>query len=146
SPDMEDLLDKFFHSAPHEGLRQVGVGTGIIVSAEGHVITNNHLVDQAEIVEIKLPSDEEVRATVIGTDPRTDLAVIKVEAGSLQPAKLGDSDQLQVGEWVMALGNSFGLSGTLTAGIVSATGRCNVGIMEYENFIQTDAAINPGNS
>jgi len=146
SPDMEDLLDRFFHSAPREGLRQVGVGTGIIVSAEGHVITNNHLVDQAEIVEVKLPSDEEVRATVIGTDPRTDLAVIKVEAGSLQPAKLGDSDQLQVGEWVMALGNSFGLSGTLTAGIVSATGRCNVGIMEYENFIQTDAAINPGNS
>ena len=118
----------------------------MIVSADGYVLTNNHVVGEADEVTVLLGKNRELRAEVVGTDPMTDLAVIRIKADRLPAAKLGNSNKLKVGEWVVAAGNPFGLSDTITAGIVSATGRSNMRIAEYEDFIQTDAAINPGNS
>jgi len=118
----------------------------VIVSADGYVLTNNHVVGEADEVTVLLGKNRELRAEVVGTDPMTDLAVIRIKADRLPAAKLGNSNKLKVGEWVVAAGNPFGLSDTITAGIVSATGRSNMRIAEYEDFIQTDAAINPGNS
>jgi serine protease Do len=123
-----------------------GQGSGFIISADGYILTNNHVVGEAEKVTVKLLDGREFEAKTIGTDPPTDVAVIKIDAKNLPVLPLGDSDVLDVGEWVLALGNPFGLSHTLTAGIVSAKGRSHVGVAEYEDFIQTDAAINPGNS
>ncbi len=123
-----------------------GQGSGFIISQDGYILTNNHVVGEAEKVRVKLLDGREFDARTIGTDPPTDVAVIKIEAKNLPVLPLGDSDSLDVGEWVLALGNPFGLSHTLTAGIVSAKGRSHVNIAEYEDFIQTDAAINPGNS
>jgi len=127
-------------------LVQQGLGTGVVVSADGYILTNNHVVRNADTVTVGLPDKRTLTAKVVGTDPKTDLAVLKVNADHLQPVALGDSDALKIGEWVVAVGNPFGLSSTITAGIVSAKGRANVGLAEYEDFIQTDAAINPGNS
>ena len=118
----------------------------MIVSADGYVLTNNHVVGEADEVTVLLGKNRQLRAEVVGTDPMTDLAVIRIKADRLPAAKLGNSNKLKVGEWVVAAGNPFGLSDTITAGIVSATGRSNMRIAEYEDFIQTDAAINPGNS
>lgn len=131
---------------PTEGYVQQGAGTGFIVSTDGHIITNHHVIRDADEVTIKLSSGETHPAEVVGADPKTDLAVLKIEASDLVPAKLGGSADLRVGHWVVAAGNPFGLSSTITAGIVSAIGRSRVGIADYEDFIQTDAAINPGNS
>jgi serine protease Do len=146
----DDFFDRFFRQRiPREGLKQTGLGTGVIVSADGHILTNNHVVADADELTVRIPPNRDLTAKVVGTDPKTDVALIKIDAKDLQPAKLGDSDALEVGEWVLAMGNSFGLSETLTAGIVSAKGRANLGILGnvgYEDFIQTDAAINPGNS
>ena len=125
---------------------QRGQGTGFIVDRNGHILTNNHVVDGADEITVRLEDERSFTATVIGTDPKTDLAVLKIEAEDLQPVTLGDSDVLEVGEWVIAVGNPFGLTSSITAGIVSAKGRANVGLADYEDFIQTDAAINPGNS
>ena len=128
---------------------QQGIGSGVIVNRDGYILTNNHVVGEADEVDVTMPDGHEQRATVVGTDPMTDLAVIQIKGADLKPAKLGDSDQLKVGQWVVAAGNPFGLSNTITAGIISAMGRANMPnmrIAEYENFIQTDAAINPGNS
>ncbi|MCP4229591.1 MAG: Do family serine endopeptidase [bacterium] len=125
---------------------QEGAGSGVIVSTDGYILTNNHVVEGASEITIYTLDEQEYEATIVGTDPRTDLAVIKVEADGLPAAKLGDSDTIAVGEWVLAIGNPFQLSHTVTAGIVSAKGRANVGVADYEDFIQTDAAINPGNS
>ncbi len=124
---------------------QRGQGSGVILE-DGYILTNNHVVEDADEVTVRLLDERTLTAEVVGTDPHTDLAVLRVEADELVPAKLGDSDQLHVGEWVVAAGNPFGLASSMTAGIVSATGRANVGIADYEDFIQTDAAINPGNS
>lgn len=123
-----------------------GQGSGFIISPDGYILTNNHVVGGADKVIVKLLDGREFEATTIGTDPPTDVAVIKIDAKNLPVLPLGDSDKVEVGEWVLALGNPFGLSHSLTAGIVSATGRTSVGISDYEDFIQTDAAINPGNS
>ncbi len=123
-----------------------GQGSGFIVTPDGYILTNNHVVGEADRVSVKLLDGREFTARTIGTDPPTDVAVIKIDARDLPVLPLGDSDSLEVGEWVLALGNPFGLSHTLTAGIVSAKGRSRVGITDYEDFIQTDAAINPGNS
>ncbi len=109
-------------------------------------MTNNHVIEGADEVSVRLSDDRVFDAQVIGSDPKTDLAVIKVDAKDLHSATLGDSDAVRIGQWVVAAGNPFGLSNTLTAGIVSAKGRSNMGIVDYEDFIQTDAAINPGNS
>ncbi len=136
-----------------EELRNSGNGSGVIVSEDGLVLTNNHVIEGAEALEVRLTDGRAYTADVLGADPATDIAVLKVEASGLTPATLGDSDGLQVGDWVLAMGSPFGLSNTVTAGIVSATGRQNLGIgrnqgrtVQYEEFIQTDAAINPGNS
>lgn len=126
--------------------KQSGLGSGVIVDKDGYILTNNHVVKGADEIKVKLSDEREFKGKVIGVDPKTDLAVIKIDSNHLPVIKLGDSDKLQVGETVIAIGNPFGLSHTVTSGIVSATGRANVGIADYEDFIQTDAAINPGNS
>ncbi len=125
---------------------QVGLGSGVIVSANGYILTNNHVVESADEIEVILNDSRKARATVIGTDPDTDLAVLKIDLERLPVIVLGNSDTLQVGDQVLAIGNPFGVGQTVTGGIVSALGRNQLGINTFENFIQTDAAINPGNS
>ena len=126
--------------------KEQGLGSGVIVSPNGYILTNNHVVDHATTVTVIMPDKHEYNARVVGADPKTDLAVLKVDAGSLEPITIGDSDKVQVGDYVLAVGNPFGVGKTVTMGIVSATGRANLGIEDYEDFIQTDASINPGNS
>jgi serine protease Do len=146
-PFNDDFLRRFFSERlPREMPPQQGIGSGVIVSADGYILTNNHVVAGADEVTVTLASGRDVPAKVVGTDPMSDLAVVQVSEHGLPAATLGDSDSLRVGEWVVAAGNPFGLRDTVTAGIVSAKGRANVRIAEYEDFIQTDAAINPGNS
>lgn len=123
-----------------------GAGSGVIVSSDGYVLTNNHVVEGAKEITVTLPDKRDFIGTVVGLDPKTDLAVLKVEATDLPFVQWGDSSGLQVGEYVLAVGNPFGLNSTVTLGIVSALGRGGMGITQYEDFIQTDAAINPGNS
>jgi serine protease DegQ len=125
---------------------QVGLGSGVIVSANGFILTNNHVVEGADEIEVTLNDRRSVRAKVIGTDPDTDLAILKIELDHLPVIVLGNSDAAQVGDRVLAIGNPFGVGQTVTSGIVSALGRNQLGINTFENFIQTDAAINPGNS
>jgi len=122
------------------------LGSGVIVSSDGYILTNHHVVKDADEIKVLLPDKREFIGKVIGNDPKTDIAVIKIDAHDLPTIKWGDSDKLKVGEIVLAIGNPYGLNQTVTMGIVSAVGRANVGIAEYEDFIQTDAAINPGNS
>lgn len=127
--------------------RENSLGSGVIVSKDGYIVTNNHVIAKADEIRVLLNDKREFTGKVIGTDPKTDLAVIKINAkGDLPVVPWGDSDQLEVGEFVLAIGNPFALNSTVTLGIVSAVGRANVGIADYEDFIQTDAAINPGNS
>ena len=125
---------------------QVGLGSGVIVSASGYILTNNHVVESADEIEVILNDSRHARAKVIGTDPDSDLAVLKIELEHLPVIVLGNSDAIQVGDQVLAIGNPFGVGQTVTGGIVSALGRNQLGINTFENFIQTDAAINPGNS
>ncbi|GAC1354587.1 MAG: Do family serine endopeptidase [Variovorax sp.] len=125
---------------------QVGLGSGVIVSTDGYILTNNHVVEGADEIEVTLNDSRHARGKVIGTDPDTDLAVLKIELDKLPVIVLGNSDELQVGDQVLAIGNPFGVGQTVTSGIVSALGRNQLGINNFENFIQTDAAINPGNS
>ncbi len=126
--------------------KQSGLGSGVIVDPSGYILTNNHVIRGADEIKVTLLDKREFKGKVIGTDPKTDLAVVKIDAKDLPYIELGDSDKLKVGELVIAIGNPYGLNQTVTMGIVSATGRANVGIADYEDFIQTDAAINPGNS
>jgi Do/DeqQ family serine protease len=140
----------FFGDDPFGGSRRsLSLGSGVIVSADGYVVTNSHVVGEdlrRTRVTISLADKREVPAAIVGTDPATDLAVLKMDVKGVSVLPWGDSSKLQVGEWVLAIGSPFQLSQTVTAGIVSATGRANVGFAAYEDFIQTDAAINPGNS
>ena len=131
---------------PRELPPQQGSGSGVIVRKDGYIITNNHVVESGDEIEVTLSDKRNFMAEVIGTDPKTDLALIKIDADDLPVLAWGDSQELEVGAIVMAIGNPFGLTQTVTMGIVSAVGRANVGIVDYEDFIQTDAAINPGNS
>ena len=126
--------------------RQHGLGSGVIVTKDGYILTNNHVVDNADEVKVTLQDGREFTAKVIGRDPKSDVAVIKIDAKDLPVVPMADSDKVQVGDIVLAIGNPFGVGQTVTTGIVSATGRGNLGIEDYEDFIQTDAAINPGNS
>lgn len=126
--------------------QEQGLGSGVIVSDDGYIVTNDHVVEQADELMVLLGDKRKFPANLIGTDPKTDLAVIKIETTGLPTLPWGNSTTLQVGELVLAVGNPFGLNQTVTMGIISAVGRANVGIVDYENFIQTDAAINPGNS
>ena len=126
--------------------KQQGLGSGSIISKDGYILTNNHVVGGADRILVRLHDGQEFEAELIGADPPSDIAVIKIPANELNPIQMGNSDEMQVGETVIAIGNPFGLTLTVTLGIISAKGRSNVGITDYENFIQTDAAINPGNS
>ncbi len=133
---------------PEQGggtMKQRGSGSGVIVNGSGYILTNNHVVGKATSIEVKLSDGRRMKGTVVGTDPQTDLAVVKIDATDLPTATLGDSDKLEQGDWVVAVGSPFGLEQTITAGIVSATGRRLPG-STYDAFIQTDASINPGNS
>jgi serine protease Do len=150
--EMDPLFRQFFGQTPGRQFnipsqrRAEGLGSGVIVSPEGYILTNNHVVDGATEVHVTLNDRREYKARVVGTDSKTDVAILKIDAPDLQPVVIGDSDRLQVGDYVLAVGNPFGLGKTVTMGIVSAMGRGNLGIEDYENFIQTDASINPGNS
>lgn len=126
--------------------KSAALGSGVIFSENGYILTNNHVVKGAEDIKVVLSDKREFKGKIVGTDPRTDLAVIKINAKDLPAAKLGDSSKLKPGDIVLAVGTPFGLNSTITMGIVSAVGRSNVGIADFEDFIQTDAAINPGNS
>ncbi|OGI48607.1 MAG: hypothetical protein A2151_02665 [Candidatus Muproteobacteria bacterium RBG_16_65_34] len=153
APFMEDPFfrqffgDEFFRrfQMPRER-REASLGSGVIVSSDGYIVTNNHVIAKADEIKVLLNDKREFTGKVVGTDPKSDVAVIKINAKDLPSIPWGDSDKLEVGEYVLAIGNPFGLNQTVTAGIVSAVGRANVGIADYEDFIQTDAAINPGNS
>lgn len=145
-PGGDDFFRHFMPDMPRE-YRQQGQGSGFIISSEGYIVTNNHVVDKADTITVKLATGKEYKAEVIGTDPKTDVALIKIkDSGSLPVIKLGDSDKLRTGDWVIAIGNPFGLDQTVTAGIVSGKDRRTIGAGPYDDFIQTDAPINPGNS
>jgi serine protease Do len=141
-----DFFERFFRDQIPKDFRQQSLGTGVIIDKEGFILTNNHVVEMADEIKVKLADEKEFLAKIIGRDQKTDLALIKIESDKpLSPLPLGDSDQLDVGEWVVAIGNPFGLGNTVTAGIVSAKYR-QIGQSSYDNYIQTDASINPGNS
>ncbi|HLF24053.1 MAG TPA: trypsin-like peptidase domain-containing protein, partial [Burkholderiales bacterium] len=148
SPLYDDpLLRRFFGDigeAPPE--RVASLGSGVIVSSQGHVLTNNHVIEAADEIAVVLPGGTAVPAKIVGADPETDLAVLKLKIENPPAIAFADSDKIQVGDVVLAIGNPFGVGQTVTLGIVSATGRADLGINTFENFIQTDAAINPGNS
>lgn len=143
-PDMPPLFEEFFGGRQER--RDRSLGSGFIISHDGYIVTNNHVVREAESIQVKLSNDKVYEARVVGGDAKTDIAVIKIKANDLPVAVFGDSDRLEVGQWAIAIGNPFGLERSMTVGIISATGRSNVGIETIENFIQTDASINPGNS
>ena len=132
--------------SPEDEAPSGGMGSGVIVSPEGYILTNHHVIEGAEAIEVNLNDGRRAMAKVIGTDPETDLALLKIELSQLPVIVLGQVDSLQVGDAVLAIGNPFGVGQTVTSGIVSALGRKQLGINTFENFIQTDAAINPGNS
>jgi serine protease Do len=141
----EDFFERFFGQPPQR--EQHSLGSGVIVDKRGYILTNNHVIEQADQIEVRLSDKRKFQASVMGRDPKTDLAVIKIEAGNDLPvAALGNSNKIRIGEWAMAIGNPFGLDQTVTVGVISAMGRSDVGITTYEDFIQTDASINPGNS
>jgi serine protease Do len=143
----DDFFKRFFGDRNQQReFKQKSLGSGFIIDKEGYIITNNHVVEQANEIKVKLSDTKEYDAQVIGTDPKTDLALIKIKAvGELPVVHMGDSDKLEVGEWVIAIGNPFGLEQTVTTGIISAKGRV-IGAGPYDDFLQTDASINPGNS
>ena len=142
----KDFFEKFFGEDTQREFKQPSLGSGFIIDKEGFVVTNNHVIQDAEQIKVKLGGDTEYDAEVVGRDANTDLALLKIKKGKDLPfLKLGDSDELKIGQWVVAIGSPFGLERTVTAGIVSAKGRV-IGSGPYDNFIQTDASINPGNS
>ncbi|HEY7531360.1 MAG TPA: DegQ family serine endoprotease, partial [Nitrospiraceae bacterium] len=155
--ELRERMDEFFRGpgprgfrgpqGPHEprGHRGAGQGSGVIVSPDGYILTNNHVIDGRDVT-VTLPDKREFKGTIVGADAKTDLAVVKIDGQNLPTIPWGDASKLQVGEYVLAVGNPFGLNSTVTLGIVSALGRGRMGITQYEDFIQTDAAINPGNS
>ena len=145
-PELNPPKNNQQREQPNREFRQRGMGSGSIIDSEGYILTNHHVVGVADRIIVVMYDGEEKDAKIVGTDPESDIAVIKIEGNGLPVLPMGDSEKILVGEDVIAVGNPFGLIQTVTYGIVSAKGRTNVGINEYENFIQTDAAINPGNS
>jgi len=145
-PNVEDPWFRFFFGDQVRSQTQIGLGSGVIVSPSGYILTNNHVVEGADDIEVILIDSRRAKAKVIGTDPETDLAILKIELDKLPVIVLGSSDTLEIGDQVLAIGNPFGVGQTVTSGIISALGRSQLGINVFENFIQTDAAINPGNS
>jgi Do/DeqQ family serine protease len=151
SPMFNDPMFRQFFGDQGNGMqpkaeREQALGSGVIITADGTILTNNHVIDGATDIKVYLNDKREYAAKLVGADPKTDIAVLKIEAKELPTLPLGDSGQLQVGDLIFAIGDPFGIGETATMGIVSATGRADLGIESYENFIQTDAAINPGNS
>ncbi|MES2979408.1 MAG: trypsin-like peptidase domain-containing protein [Pseudomonadota bacterium] len=147
NPNAEDPWFRFFFGDQGQGGEpQVGLGSGVIVSASGYILTNNHVVEGADEIEVSFNDARKAKAKIIGTDPETDLAILKVDLDKLPVIVLGNSETIEVGDQVLAIGNPFGVGQTVTSGIISALGRNQLGINTFENFIQTDAAINPGNS
>ena len=161
SPFDDDILKRFFGDQfkrlpkqnPQREQRSIGQGSGFVFSLDNglfsdksYILTNNHVIANASSIRVTFQDGRELDAEVVGADPKSDIAILKVNTGDIAALKLGDSSKLEVGEWVVAIGNPFGLSHTLTVGVVSAKGRTGIGISDYEDFIQTDAAINPGNS
>jgi serine protease Do len=144
-PQMDEFFYRFFGGRPQREQVRQSLGSGVIISTDGYILTNNHVVDMARDIKVSLSDGRVMDAKLIGKSKEIDIALIKVEATDLPSVILGDSDKLEVGDWVMAIGNPFGLSHTVTAGIVSAKGRV-IGVGPYDDLIQTDAAINPGNS
>ncbi len=143
----DDAFGRFFDfQMPQQPREQRGLGSGVIVREDGYILTNNHVVGDSDEVDVRLSNGKKYQAKIIGTDKATDLAVLKIDANGLSAAKLGSSGDVQVGDWVLAIGSPFGLNQTVTAGIISAKSRSDMGITDYEDFLQTDAAINPGNS
>ncbi|HDZ91517.1 MAG: DegQ family serine endoprotease [Deltaproteobacteria bacterium] len=143
---LRDFFDRFFGDRMPKGFKQRNLGSGFIIDEHGYILTNNHVVEKADEITVKLAGGASFSAKVTGRDPKTDLALIQIDTDKpLTPLPMGDSDELEVGDWVIAMGNPFGLDNTVTAGIVSAKYR-HIGAGPYENFIQTDASINPGNS
>jgi len=146
SPLFEEFFGDFFRTPPTEQ-RERSLGSGFILSEDGYILTNEHVISGAEQIKVRLTDQRVFPGKIIGVDPKTDVAVVKIEADKPLPvAVLGDSDRLKVGQWALAIGNPFGLDSTLTVGVISATGRTDIGIEDYEDFVQTDASINPGNS
>lgn len=142
----DDFFKKFFGGQMPREFKQRSLGSGFIIDPDGYILTNNHVVAKADKIVVKLESGKECKAKIIGTDPKTDVALIKIKVDKpLKAVTLGDSDRIKVGDWVIAIGNPFGLSHTVTAGIISAKGRV-IGSGPYDDFLQTDASINPGNS
>jgi serine protease Do len=150
NPLFEDPFFDFFMPFHDFGMpkkwKERSLGSGVVVSSDGYIITNNHVVEKADEIKVTLLDRKSYKGRIVGADPKTDIAIIKIDADNLMTLVWGDSDKLQVGEFVLAIGSPYGLSNTVTMGIISAVGRANVGIADYEDFIQTDAAINPGNS
>lgn len=147
SPLLDDpFLRRFFGERFNETEKQMSLGSGVVVSHDGYVMTNNHVVETADQIEVAFEDGRKAPAKLVGTDPDTDLAVIKIDLPNLPAVAFGDVEQAKVGDVVLAIGNPFGVGQTVTMGIISALGRSQLGINIYENFIQTDAAINPGNS
>ena len=147
-PFMDDPLFRYFFGNPADAVpqRREGLGSGVIVSEQGYILTNHHVIESVDQIEVALADSRKVPARVVGADPETDLAVLKVDLQKLPSITFGRTEQLRVGDIVLAIGNPFGIGQTVTQGIVSGLGRSHLGITVYENFIQTDAAINPGNS
>jgi Do/DeqQ family serine protease len=146
-PSLKEYFDQYFGQMPPGERERSGVGSGVIIDEQGHILTNLHVIKGADEITVRFHNKKEVTGKIVGTDATTDLAVIRIPAGEVVvAAKLGDSDRIEVGEWAIAIGSPFGLEQTVTVGVVSATGRSEVGIVPNENFIQTDASINPGNS
>jgi serine protease DegQ len=145
---MDDPLFRYFFGDPPDAgpQRREGLGSGVIVSEDGFILTNHHVIESVDQIEVALADSRKVRARVVGTDPETDLAVLKIELEKVPSITFAQPEQLRVGDVVLAIGNPFGVGQTVTLGIVSGLGRSHLGITTFENFIQTDAAINPGNS
>ena len=147
----DPFFRRFFgDQLPHPNIpkehKEQSLGSGVIVSEDGYIVTNNHVIEKAQEIKVMLSNKKDYKAKLIGADPKTDIAVIKIDGKGFTALPWGNSDKLKVGEIVFAIGNPFGLNQTVTMGVISAVGRANVGIADYEDFIQTDAAINPGNS
>ena len=143
---LRDFYERYFGQMPPGERERAGVGSGVIIDDQGHILTNLHVIKGADEITVRLDNKRELAGKVVGTDTKTDLAVIRIPPDGVVAAPLGDSDKIRVGEWAIAIGSPFGLEETVTVGVVSAMGRSEVGIVPYENFIQTDASINPGNS
>lgn len=146
NPHLEDPWFRFFYGERNSTQPQTGLGSGVIVSPDGYILTNNHVIEEADEIQVTLFDGRTAVALVIGTDPETDLAVLKIDYTDLPAVTWGNSEQIAIGDGVLAIGNPFGVGQTVTGGIISALGRTQLGINTFENFIQTDAAINPGNS